>query len=225
MHILVVEDEPRLANLIAQALNEEGHVAEIAVDGEEGYDLAAGGAYDVIVLDLMLPKMPGMEVARALRAEKVATPILMLTARGEIADRVEGLDAGADDYLVKPFALEELFARIRALGRRKIDPRDPTKIEAAGLTLDLQSREVVLDGSAIDLTPKEFALLEHLMRNPGAVQSRERIADRVWGLASDVTLNVVDLYIHYLRNKLSAGGGKNLIRTVRGVGYVLKGAA
>ncbi len=224
MHILVVEDEPRLANMIAQALNEEGHVAEIAGDGEEGYDLAGGGAYDVIILDLMLPKMPGLEVARALRTEKVDTPILMLTARGEIADRVEGLDAGADDYLVKPFALEELFARIRALSRRKIDPRDPTRIEAAGLTLDLQSREVVFDGASIDLTPKEFALLEHLMRNAGAVQSRERIADRVWGLASDVTLSVVDLYIHYLRNKLSAGGGKDLIRTVRGVGYVLKGA-
>ena len=222
MHILIVEDQKQLAEVVQQALSEEGHVVELAFDGEEGLDLASTGSYDIVILDWMLPKLSGPEVSRQLREDKVATPILMLTARDSIADRVAGLDAGADDYLVKPFALQELSARIRALSRRKVEPREGTKLEVGSLALDLGSRRVWLKEAAIDLTAKEFALLEHLMRNAGQVQSREQIADHVWGYASDVTYNVVDLYIHYLRAKLDRKGGKGLIQTVRGVGYSLR---
>lgn len=222
MHILVVEDERRLAQVIKQALEEEGHVAEVAFDGAEGLDLAASGSYDVIVLDWMLPKLSGPEVVRRLRREKVATPILMLTARSAVDDRVEGLDAGADDYLVKPFALKELSARLRALSRRKVEARESTRLEVGKLALDLGRRQAFIDGMAVDLTPKEFALLEYLMRSAGIVRTREQIADHVWGYLSDVTGNVVDLYVHYLRNKLDKAGGKGLIRTVRGVGYRLE---
>ncbi len=224
MHVLVVEDERRLAGLIQQALKEEGHVAEVAHDGQDGFDLARSGAYDVIVLDWMLPKLSGPEVTRRLRREKVATPVLLLTARDAIADRVQGLDAGADDYLVKPFALQELFARLRALSRRKVEPREGTRLEAGKLVLDLSSRTAAWDGRSFELTPKEFALLEYLMRSPGAARTRDQIADHVWGYQSDTTGNVVDLYIHYLRGKLDKAGGKGLIETVRGVGYRLRRA-
>ena len=223
MHILVVEDEQRLAQVIKQVLDEEGHVTELAFDGEEGFDLACSGSYDLVVLDWMLPTMSGPQVARSLRREKVPTPILMLTARDTVADRVEGLDAGADDYLVKPFAFEELFARVRALSRRKVEPGEATRLEAGKLALDLEGRQAYLDAKTIDLTPKEFALLEYLMRNQGSVRTRDQIADHVWGFLSDVTANVVDLYIHYLRTKLNRHGGKGMIRTVRGVGYSLRG--
>ncbi len=222
MHVLVVEDERRLAGLVQQALTEEGHVAEVAFDGEEGLDLALSGSYDVIVLDWMLPKLPGPEVTRRLRRGKVATPILMLTARDAIADRVEGLDAGADDYLVKPFALAELLARLRALSRRKVEPRESTRLEAGRLVLDLARHQALVEGRPVELTPKEFALLEHLMRHPGAARTRNQIADHVWGYRSDATGNVVDLYVHYLRGKLDRAGGKGLIETVRGVGYRLR---
>ncbi len=222
MHILIVEDQKQLAEVVQQALAEEGHVVELAFDGEEGLDLASTGSYDLVVLDWMLPKLTGPQVSRRLREDKVATPILMLTARDSISDRVSGLDAGADDYLVKPFALQELSARIRARSRRKVEPREAKKLAVGELVLDLGARRVWLKDTAIDLTAKEFALLEHLMRNAGQVQSREQIADHVWGYASDVTYNVVDLYIHYLRTKLDREGGKGLIQTVRGVGYSLR---
>ena len=222
MHILVIEDELRLAKVIGQALREEGHVVELAHDGEDGYDLASTGAYDVLVVDWMLPKMTGVALSRRLRSAKVATPILMLTARDAIEDRVEGLDAGADDYLVKPFALDELFARVRALSRRKVEPQEATRLEAGELALDMKGRTVFVGDEELELTPKEFALLEHFMRNRGQVQTREQIADHVWGFASDVTFNVVDLYVHYLRSKLAKHGRKGLIQTVRGVGYALK---
>jgi DNA-binding response OmpR family regulator len=222
MHVLVVEDEERLAGLIQQALKEEGHVAEVAHDGQDGLDLARSGAYDVIVLDWMLPRLSGPEVTRRLRREKVATPVLLLTARDAIADRVQGLDAGADDYLVKPFALQELFARLRALARRKIEPREGTRLEAGKLVLDLGARTASCGGRSFELTPKEFALLEYLMRSPGTARTRDQIADHVWGYQSDATGNVVDLYIHYLRGKLDKAGGKGLIETVRGVGYRLR---
>ncbi|MEE9286404.1 MAG: response regulator transcription factor [Dehalococcoidia bacterium] len=220
----MVEDERRLAQVIQQALEEEGHVTELAFDGEEGFDLASSGSYDLVVLDWMLPKLSGPDLARSLRREKVPTPILMLTARDAVADRVEGLDAGADDYLVKPFAFQELFARVRALSRRKVEPGQATRLEAGKLVLDLESRRAFLDATPIDLTPKEFALLEYLMRNQGAVRTRDQIADHVWGYLSDVTGNVVDLYIHYLRTKLKRRGGEGLIQTVRGVGYSLRSA-
>lgn len=222
MHILIVEDEKRLAQIVKQALEEEGHVVELAHDGEQGFEFASTGSYDVIVLDWLLPKLQGPEVTRRLRKAKVATPVLMLTARDAVADRVEGLDAGADDYLVKPFAFQELSARLRSLARRKVETREPALLTFGKLAMDLKAHHVSYDGQTIDLTPKEFALLEYFLRNQGKVHTREQIADRVWGYGSDITNNVVDLYVHYLRNKFDQKGAKELVKTVRGVGYALR---
>jgi DNA-binding response OmpR family regulator len=193
---------------------------DIAYAGGRGLDLALSGGYDLIILDLMLPDRDGVDVCRALRAEGIEVPVLMLTARGSVEDRVGGLNAGADDYLVKPFAMAELLARVNALLRRRDRAFDVgTQLSVDGLTMDLLRREVRRDGRVIELTPKEFALLEYLMRNPGMALSRTQIIDHVWRYDLDAVSNVVDIYIHYLRDKIDRGARKPLLKTVRGVGY------
>jgi DNA-binding response OmpR family regulator len=220
MHILVVEDERRLAALLQRVLTEERHVVDVANDGPKGYELAASDSYDVIVLDLMLPGMDGLEICRRVRKDGVQSPILMLTARGALEDRVAGLSGGADDYLVKPFAMEELLARINALLRRRDRALDiAQQLRVGDLTLDLVRHEARREGQVIELTAKEFALLEYLMRNPGHVLTRGQITDHVWRYDLDALSNVVDIYIHYLRDKVDRGFTKPLIKTVRGVGY------
>ena len=220
MHILVVEDERRLADLVRRVLTEERHIADVAYDGPSGLDMALGGSYDLLVLDLMLPGMDGFAICRQLRSAKIETPVLMLTARGAVEDRVTGLRLGADDYLVKPFAMEELLARVEALLRRRNRELDITQqLRVGDLTLDLLRHEVSRGERVIELTPKEFALLEYLMRNAGQTLTRTQIVDHVWRYDADALSNVVDIYIHYLRDKVDRDSAKPLIRTVRGVGY------
>lgn len=222
MHILVVEDERRLANLIRRALEEENHVVDVSQDGAEALDMAQSTDYDLLVLDLMLPHMDGIDVARRLRAEGNDTRILMLTARDAVDDRVLGLEAGADDYLVKPFSFSELLARVKALSRRQVQPQLEQELQAGNLVLDLAKREARRNGTVIELTAKEFQLLEFLMRNAGHVLTRTQILDHVWGYNFDSFSNVVDIYVHYLRNKIDRDFDEPLIKTVRGVGYSLK---
>jgi len=221
VEILLVEDDGRVARLVERTLAEAGHHVEVAYDGPSGLARGVAGAYDLIVLDILLPGMDGLDVCRRLRRRSVRTPILMLTARDAVPDRVRGLDAGADDYLVKPFALEEFLARVRALERRSGDAADEV-LQVGDLTLDLGRHEAWRGGRAIELTAKEFGLLAYLMRAPGRVLTKERIADHVWGYDSETTSNVVEVYIHYLRDKIDKGFPRPLIRTVRGVGYTIK---
>ncbi len=222
MHILVIEDERRLANLVRRALQEEGHKVEVSNDGAEGLDMAETTGYDLLVLDLMLPHLDGVEICRRLRSTGSDVRILMLTARDTVEDRVAGLEAGADDYLVKPFSFTELIARVRALARRQIQPQVEIELTSGDLVLDLQRHEARRDGRTIELTAKEFQLLEYLMRNAGYVMTRTQILDQVWGYNLDSFSNVVDIYVHYLRNKIDRDFSEPLIRTVRGVGYSLK---
>jgi len=221
MYILVVEDERRLAQVVRKVLEEEGHTVDVANDGEEGLAIAMDGSHDVIVLDILLPGIDGFEVCRSLRANRVDTPVLLLTALDAVEDRVRGLDAGADDYLPKPFAFQELLARLRALGRRRVQAREPDQLQTADLLLDLRRRRAVRDGRTIDLSPKEFALLEFLMRNQGRVVTRTQILDHVWGYDYSPDSNLVDVYVTYLRRKIDRGHGQKLIRTVRGAGYAV----
>lgn len=222
MHILVVEDERRLANLVRRALEEEGHVVDVAHDGAEGLDVATATDYDLLILDLMLPHLDGIEIARRLRAANNDVRILMLTARDAVEDRVLGLESGADDYLMKPFSFSELLARVRALARRQIQAQVETELRSGNLVLDLARHEARRDDKTIELTAKEFQLLEYLMRNAGHVLTRTQILDHVWGYNFDSFSNVVDIYVHYLRNKIDRDFAEPLIRTVRGVGYSLK---
>ncbi len=222
MRVLVIEDEVRLAEIIGRVLQAERYEADMAFDGDAGLDLALAGAYDVIVLDRMLPGIDGLEICRHLRKEGIQTPVLMLTARRELPERVEGLDAGADDYLGKPFAFAELLARIRALTRRGERPLLPSTLCVKDLTLDTRTHRVQRAGREIDLSPREFALLEHLLRNAGQVLSRDQILERVWGYEAEPEGNVIDLYVYYLRKKLDKGRSDSLIQTVRGVGYVIR---
>jgi two-component system, OmpR family, response regulator len=221
MYILVVEDERRLAQVVRRVLEEEGHTVDVAHDGEEGLAVATDGSHDVIVLDVLLPQMDGFEVCRALRRERVDTPILLLTALDSVDDRVRGLDAGADDYLPKPFAFQELLARLRALGRRKVQAREPTTLEVDELRLDLRRRRAERNGRTIELSPREFSLLEFLMRNEGRVVTRTQMLDHVWGYDYATDSNLVDVYMAYLRRKVDYGDDRKLIRTVRGVGYAI----
>lgn len=222
MRILIVEDEPKVASFIRRALEEESYAVDVCTDGIQGRDLGSEVNYDLIILDLMLPGMPGHEVLKALRAAKVKTPILILTARSEVDQRVKGLDAGADDYLTKPFAIEELLARARALLRRA--GGETTGILQIGdLVLNPITHEVTRGGQRIDLTSKEYALLEYMMRNTGRVLTRTMISEHVWDLDFDTFTNVIDVYISYLRNKIDRGHEHSLIHTVRGSGYMLKG--
>lgn len=220
MRILVVEDEKKIAAFIKRGLKEEGYAVDIAADGEEGYRLICENDYDVILLDLMLPKLDGLTLCRQVRQDGVQTPIIMLTAKSAVADKVTGLDAGANDYITKPFAFEELLARIRVLLRTAGHP--PTRLQVADLTLDLLTHTVTRAGKEIPLSAKEFALLEYLMRNAGTVVTRTMIYEHVWDIDFDTSTNVIDVYINYLRNKIDAGHEKKLIHTVRGRGYMLK---
>ena len=222
MNVLVVEDDPRVARVVERGLRDAGHRVAVANDGVTGLAQALGATSDVIVLDVMLPKLDGLALCRELRQQGVSTPVLMLTARDAIPDRVRGLDAGADDYLTKPFALEELLARIRALGRRATAEQEDEILTCGNLRLDVIRHEVTRGERRIDLTLKEFRLLEYLMRNAGRVLSRAQIADHVWGYDTDNTSNVVDTYVHYLRNKVDRDSPRPLIRTIRGLGYTLK---
>ena len=221
MYVLLVEDDARIARVVERALGEAGHRVDAVHEGGEGLVRAESGAYDLVVLDVMLPGMDGYEVAQELRRLKVRTPILMLTARDAVADRVRGLDAGADDYLTKPFALEELLARVRALGRRGSDGDDDL-LRVGDLELDESRHEVRRAGNSIELTAKELSLLAYLMRHAGKVMSKSQIVDHVWGYDAETTSNVVEIYIHYLRDKIDRGFARPLIRTVRGVGYTIK---
>jgi DNA-binding response OmpR family regulator len=221
VHILVVEDEQRLARLLQRVLTEERHTAEVALTGSEGLYLAQTGTFDLIILDRMLPDMDGVEICRQVRAAGVSTPVLMLTARGSVEDRVDGLNAGADDYLVKPFAMSELLARINARLRRDRPAQVTTALTVDDVSLDLVRREVKRGERKIELTQKEFALLEYFMRNAGIALTRTQILDQVWQYDSDAVSNVVDIYVHYLRDKIDRGSDRPLIKTVRGVGYKL----
>lgn len=223
MRILVIEDETRMARVIARVLEEERFDVDVRHDGVSGLDAALTGAYDAIVLDRMLPGRDGLEVLRELRREKIATPVLMLTASGDLPERVEGLNAGADDYLGKPFAFEEVLARLRALLRRSVAGAPQETIRIGPVELDMAGRVVRKDGAEIDLSPREFSLLETLARNRGQVLSRDRLLEQVWGYDADPQGNVVDLYVHYLRRKLDPPGADSLIRTVRGAGYAVRG--
>ena len=222
MRILIVEDEKKIANFIKRGLREENYAANIAYDGEEGYFLATTNKYDLIILDLMLPKIDGLTLCKKLREEKNTTPILILTAKGEIENKVTGLDSGADDYLTKPFAFEELLARIRAILRKK-ENQPATKLKIADLELDLLSHKVKRGNRDILLTTKEYALLEYMMRNVGTVLTRTMISEHVWDINFDTETNVIDVHINYLRRKVDDGFKKKLIHTVRGRGYILKG--
>ena len=221
MYTLVVEDERRLAQLVRRVLEEEGHTVDVAHDGEEGLQMALEGTHDVIVLDVMLPVMDGVSVCQTLRRNRVDTPVILLTALDGVDDRVRGLDAGADDYLPKPFAFQELLARVRALGRRRVQARDPQELQVEDLTLDLRRRRAQRNGRTIELSPMEFSLLEFMMRNQGRVVTRTQILDHLWGYDFATDSNLVDVYVAYLRRKVDKGAGQKLIRTVRGVGYAL----
>ena len=221
MYVLVAEDERRLSQVVRRVLEEEGHTVDAAYDGEEALAMAIEGTHDVIVLDVMMPQMDGFQVCQSLRRNKLDTPVIMLTALDSVDDRVRGLDAGADDYLPKPFAFQELLARIRALGRRKVHAREPDELSLDDLKLDLRRRRAERAGKTIELSPKEFSLLEFLMRNEGRVVTRTQILDHLWGYDYATDSNLVDVYIAYLRRKIDKGHDKKLVRTIRGVGYAL----
>jgi two-component system response regulator MprA len=224
MKVLVVDDEPALRDALRRALRSNGYAVATAVDGEDGLDRAAAEEPDLLVLDVLMPRLDGIETCRRLRAAGDRTPILMLTARDAVGDRVEGLDAGADDYLVKPFALDELLARIRALLRRAAPNAEERELAFADLTLDPVTREVRRGDRSIELTRTEWSLLELFLLNPRRVLTREVIFDRVWGYDFGPTSNALEVYVGYLRRKTESGGELRLLHTVRGVGYVLKEA-
>jgi heavy metal response regulator len=221
MRILLVEDDKKVASFIRKGLEEEGYAVDVAADGEAGLFMGLDRLHDLIILDVMLPKKPGFQVLRELRQAKVATPVLMLTARDTVEDKVQGLDAGADDYLTKPFVFAELLARVRALLRRRAEARSP-RLQVADLLLDPATRSVTRDGQPITLTNREFALLEYLMRNAGRVLTRTAITEHVWDYDFDSGTNVIDVYVNYLRKKIDAGHEPKLLHTVRGAGYVLR---
>jgi len=223
LHILVIEDEPKVAKAIREGLESENYQVTVAVTGEDGYFFATTQAFDLILLDLMLPGRSGLEILTALRKQKCQTPVLILTARDAVEDRVEGLDTGADDYVVKPFAFPELLARIRALTRRG-RPEQALRLRLADLELDCVTKKVTRGKQEIDLTAKEFDLLEYLLRHQGHVVSREMLARDVWKVTSRATPldNVIDVHIARLRQKVDAPFKKKLLKTIRGVGFVLK---
>lgn len=221
MKLLIIEDDPRIAETLSAGLSEEKFLVEVAEDGERGEYLAAINHYDVIILDLMLPRRDGLEVCRDLRAQQINTPILMLTAMDSTSEKIAGLNCGADDYLTKPFVFEELLARIRALLRRGPVVRD-SHLYCEQVTMDTVGHVVLVNGHQVELTGREYMLLECLMRNQGKVLTRQQLADQVWGADYDPLSNVIDVYINYLRNKVDANPERKLIHTVRGMGYMLK---
>lgn len=222
MRILIIEDEGKIAAFLKRGLKEEGYAVDVAADGEQGHFLASTQAYDLIILDLMLPGMDGISLCRKLRSEGNEVKILILSVRDKVKEKVLGLDAGADDYLTKPFAFEELLARLRALLRKR-EAGSPTKFQVADLSMDLLTHKVMRAGREIELTAKEFSLLEYLMLNAGTVVTRTMIAEHVWDVNFDTFTNVIDVYMSYIRDKIDRKFPKKLIRTVRGRGYVIKG--
>jgi len=224
VRVLVVEDDPAIAAFVVNGLRESGYVADHAADGNTGFDLARRERYDAIILDLMLPGREGLSIVEGLRAAGVTTPVLILTARRSVDDRVKGLQAGGDDYLTKPFALAELLARVQAVIRRARGTPESPQLVLGDLVLDRLTRRVERQGRAIDLRPREFALLELLMRNAGRVVSKTMILSEVWGYSFDPGSNVVDVLVFRLREKIDRGFDTQLLHTIRGVGYVLKDA-
>lgn len=218
MKVLVVEDEKKIASFIRKGLEAEGFVVDAAVDGDSGYTLATSRPYDVLVLDIMLPGRDGLSILKSLRERKMGLPVVLLTARSELNERLEGLNLGADDYLTKPFYIQELVARIHALVRRASGTAQSI-LSVADLTLNLLTREVTRAAEKIELTVREFTLLEQLMRSPGRVLTRAQICEQVWNYHFDPETNLVDVYVQRLRKKVDGGVGRKLIETVRGVGY------
>ncbi|MFT0891126.1 response regulator transcription factor [Pseudochelatococcus sp. G4_1912] len=226
MRILVIEDDLDAANYVIKALREAGHVADHAPDGLEGYALAREGGYDVLVVDRMLPKLDGLSVIRSLREQKVETPVLILSALGQVDDRVKGLRAGGDDYLAKPYAFSELLARVEALARRRVGSAgEATVYRVADLELDRLSHNVTRAGEEITLQPREFRLLEYLMRNAGQVVTRTMLLENVWDYHFDPQTNVIDVHVSRLRSKIDKGHATALIHTVRGAGYMVRDSA
>lgn len=221
MRLLIVEDEKKVAGFIKKGLEEETYAVDVAYDGEEGFHLAELNQYDMIILDLMLPKMDGLEVLTRLRDKKVNTPILLLTAKDAVEDKVTGLNKGADDYLTKPFAFSELLARVRSLLRRG-QAETKTELKVSDLSLDLVSHKVNRNGEEIELTGKEYSLLEYFMRNEGKVLTRTMIAEHVWDYNFDTFTNVIDVYVNHLRKKIDKKYPVKLLHTLRGIGYVMK---
>ncbi|MCX6704638.1 MAG: response regulator transcription factor [Candidatus Woesebacteria bacterium] len=221
MRILLVEDEIKLANAVKRALELQKYAVDVAYDGEAGLDLAVGEKFDLIILDLMLPKVDGIEICKQIRQEKISTPILILTAKGQISDKVAGLDVGADDYMVKPFSFEELFARIRALVRRSSNA-ESNELKIKDLTLDPVAFKVKRGGKTIELSTKEFSILEYLMRHKNTVVTREQILQSVWSYDSDVLPATVEVHIKHLRDKVDTHFEAQLIKTVRGFGYEIR---
>ena len=222
MRILLVEDEQRLAEALEQILKKQGYNVDVFADGAIGQDMAETGIYDVIILDRTLPGIEGLEILKHLRVKRITTPVIFLTAKDTVSNRVEGLDAGADDYLIKPFSKDELLARVRALSRRSENLQPSETLNVASLTLDTRSCEVSIDSDRVKLTVTEAQLLELLMRNRGQVLTKEQILDRIWGFQKDVEIKNVELYIFYLRKKINLEKGGVTINTVRGIGYCLK---
>jgi len=219
MKILVVEDEHLIATSIKKGLEQEHYVVDLAFDGEEGLDLASSGDYDLVLLDLMLPKMDGLKVCRQLRKDEIHTPILMLTAKSQLEDKVVGLDSGADDYLTKPFAFEELLARVRALARRPQNTATAEILKVGDLSLNISTYEVLRNGKNISLSSKEYSLLECLMRHAGQILSKDQLIQHVWSYESDILPNTVEVYIRNLRLKIDKNYSQKLIKTIRCFGY------
>ena len=222
MHILIIEDDKDAASYMAKGLTESGHLVEHAADGKSGLGQALTGEFDIMVIDRMLPERDGLSIIAALRAADIATPVLILSALGEVDDRVEGLKAGGDDYLTKPYAFSELLARVEALGRRSKPEVTSNKLELADLTMDLIRHKVTRSGKTINLQPREFRLLEYLLRHAGQVVSRTMLLEQVWDYNFDPQTNVIDVHISRLRNKIDKGFEKNLLHTIRGAGYSLR---
>jgi len=222
VRILVVEDDEKIASFIVKGLKQNGYAVDHSPDGERAFALAKAVAYDAAVMDIMLPKLDGLTVIEQLRASGVQTPVLVLSAKASVDDRVKGLQAGGDDYLTKPFAFSELLARVQALIRRATQTTEPTRLTAGDLTLDLLTREVRRGGQLIELQPREFALLEYLMRHPDRVVTKTMILEHIFDFSFDPQTNVVDVLVHRLRSK--ADPDKQMIQTLRGVGYVLRAA-
>ena len=222
MRVLVIEDDSKIASFVVNGLKQNGFAVDHASDGEKGLALAGAVTYDVAVLDIMLPKLDGLSLLRQLRQDKIHTPVLILSAKASVDDRVKGLQAGGDDYLTKPFAFSELLARVQALIRRASHTTEPTKLSAGDLTMDLLTREVARCGQKIELQAREFALLELLLRHPGRVVTKTMILEHLWDYSFDPQTNVVDVLVHRLRAKVDKDFSAKLIHTIRGVGYVVK---
>ncbi len=222
MKLLIVEDEKRLCQTVAKHLKAEGYAVDFCHDGKDAFDYMAGTEYDAVILDIMLPGLDGISVLKTMRSQKVKTPVLLLTAKNTIEDKVKGLDSGADDYLTKPFSLEELSARIRVMIRRSGIARVDSQISAGPLTLDTDRKVALREGKEIPLTAKEYAILEYLMHNKGIVLSRDKMMNHIWNYDYEGSSNIIDVYIRTLRNKIDADFELKLIQTVRGLGYVIK---